>query len=196
MIITFGQHIGKSYEQLLFEHPEYILWMLSVDKPAGLLIGAVNKAQQLIKKLDSLPLSVYCKDNGCLEKATRCCLAESTLEPVWFCDRCSPNKPEGSTASPTILRSYFDFVRHAKLHGQGNGDFDKHLLQHYAAAKGVFQSPSTYKPENQWPAHHAPSAGHNQINGWGSSQWQRRFAGSRWPGKEQPVETKTTPIVN
>ncbi len=196
MMITFGKYLGTTYEKLLFEHPEYVLWMFSVVNPAGLLAEAVQRVQTLIEKLDSTPVKRDCNDKGCLEKATRYCLSETRPEPMWFCDKCLPGLPEGSTISPTFIHSYFDFVKQSILLKKDDGEAAKEFLRQYAAAKGVFQAPSTYKPESEWPADHAPSASHNQINGWGSCQLQKCFTGSRWPGKEQPVETKTTPIVN
>ena len=196
MIITFGKYLGTTYEKLLFEHPEYVLWMLNVENPAGLLVEAVQRVQKLIDKLDSIPVNRDCNDTGCLEKATRCCLSQSSPEPTWFCDKCLPSVPEGSPASPTFVHSYFDFVKQAARLKKDDAEAAEEFLRQYAAAKGIFQAPSTYKLEREWPISQAPNAGNKQICGWGSCQLQKRFTGSRWPGKEQPVETKTTPIVN
>lgn len=128
MEMTFGKYKDKPVAWVMFEKPDYFIWMRSegmTDK------NEYKFMQQLINKFDSKPFSNQKCNGRCPSKnaPTRFSLYKGRYNmPYWFCDGCDPYSQGALPGRLSTIKS----IGEAMLHQDR-----KHLVKHFANAKGV-----------------------------------------------------------
>src|SRR5688572_23983774 len=104
MQITFGKHKGKSIEEVLLKHPDYIHWMLQQDNSYGAMKALQEETIRLIDVFDSKPFVEPCHGRNCTRIATRCTVYRDAVDnPYWWCDNCDPGQSGASEYKITSL---------------------------------------------------------------------------------------------
>jgi hypothetical protein len=141
MTLSFGKHCGKPIEALVLKEPDYIMWMLGIEAPSRRMLDARNEAARLIAIFDQKPILSPCRGSGgtCPNPATYCTVYGEAVQPVFWCDTCSPHLLGAVQGRIQRIESYRQAYFHVRALCNGRKESLKHLIRDLAGAKGLLE---------------------------------------------------------
>jgi hypothetical protein len=137
MLITFGQHSGKSVELVVLKNPAYVAWMLRVDHASGALAKVQRAAGRLLEIFDAKPILRSCCSPNCGNRATYCTVIRGAIGPYWWCNGCDLRRFSVRPDKLEIVRSYADAIWYANMYCNDRKKDLEVLIRALAQAKGL-----------------------------------------------------------
>jgi hypothetical protein len=137
MLITFGQHNGKSVELVILKHPEYVKWVLNQVNPKGPLVQIQNEMYRLLIIFDQKPFLTSCSGRDCTNPVTRTSVYKDNLRLMFWCDLCSPDLIGTQSGRIQIIETYVDALNHVGTYCENRKSDYRDLIRSLASAKGL-----------------------------------------------------------
>jgi hypothetical protein len=109
MQIYIGKHKGKSVEQIVLRHPNYIEWLLN-ESPSGELRKIQQHALVLLQHFDGKTMVRKCQGSDCNRQATRMASYKRSASLSLWCRHCHPYQTGASANTLDIVESYDDVL--------------------------------------------------------------------------------------
>lgn len=112
-IMTFGVHIGKTFEWVIIHDPDYIVWMKKVGADEVHLKGAeldkFNRLEAKARRMKVRKLCDLCKKNLATQMAIISDGNKRLLAVKFICPRADHKMPEGALVGPVSLLAWNRF---------------------------------------------------------------------------------------
>lgn len=134
MLINFGEHKGKTAEEVLIKEPLYVQYAL-YKAATGPLLSLKNELLRLIKIFDNKPFTVTCKT--CEKLATRGSAYRRNPNPVFFwCDDCDMTSWGAVRSKLTEIKTYQGALFHLATDDANKKEY-RDLIKNLAIGKGL-----------------------------------------------------------
>jgi hypothetical protein len=152
MIISFGNHHGKSVESLVLKRPDSIRQLLFELNSQPEQISIIAEARRLIRVFDQKPFIRPCMGSGCTNTSTRLCVSSSHMPPTYWCDQCTPTYQGTGLLRPRIIRKYTEAVNFVETCCNSRKVVLRNFIRDVSRAKGL----PTYVSEDRAQAFFRP----------------------------------------
>lgn len=135
MIVTFGEHAGKSVGWLVLNNPDYAIRLFYDQDLSGPELLVRNEVVRLIKTFDSKPFIKKCANRPCALPVTRCSVALRAANVHFWCDSCNLYDMGAGAGKLRIISTYaetVDYVRELEY----DKDFYRYFINILAVSKG------------------------------------------------------------
>lgn len=131
MQIITGKHAGKTSEEVILKHADYVDWYLGTYPAAAL----GREFKRLIAEFDAKPFTMVCW--SCKQPATYATVYRENTDFMYWCDDCDPYGTGARHGQLTRVRTYTQALNHIHSTARGRKGDLRDTIRELAKGKGL-----------------------------------------------------------